>query len=71
MGRFVASEGVLGGVDIESQVDTSIVQRLHAGIVVGSVVDCVDTNGVDLQFLELSNITGAGGFVGKRVRSFG
>jgi len=64
-------EGVLGGVDIENQVDTSIVKGLHAGVVVGSVVDGVDTDGVQAQLFELSDIAGASSRVGHGIYGVG
>jgi hypothetical protein len=60
-------EGVEGSVDIEDQVDTCSCQLGHAIIVVGRVVDCVDTDGVDAQLLELYDITLAGCGIGDRV----
>lgn len=50
-------DGVFGGIDIQNQVDAGICQELHALVVVGSVVDSVDTDGVYSQFLESGNIT--------------
>jgi len=56
-------EGVERGVDIENEVNASIGQSAHAGIMVGAVVNGVDADRVDSQFLELDNISCAGGFV--------
>jgi hypothetical protein len=49
-------ERVLGRVGIECQVDTSIVEHLHALIVVLRVVDGVNTDGVDTERLEVGDI---------------
>lgn len=46
----------LWSVDIERKVDASIVQQLHGLVVVATVVDCVDTDGVDSQIFEGLNI---------------
>jgi len=50
-------ERVLGGVDIESEVDARSRELAHALVVVGSVVDSVHTDSVDSQLLELYDIT--------------
>jgi hypothetical protein len=50
-------ERVLWCVGIESKVDTCIIKQLHALIVVLRVVDCVDTDGVDTEVLEVDDIT--------------
>ena len=54
--RRSAVDRVLGGVDVESEVDTSISEGVHAGVVLGSVVDSVDTDGVDTKLLELGDV---------------
>lgn len=64
-------ERVEGCVDIENQVDTSVCESGHACIVIGSVVDCVDTDGVDAELLELCNVSCAGGFICDRVNELG
>ena len=56
-------ERVERSVDIEDQVDTCGCQLRHAVIVVGCVVDSVNTDGVDTQLLELCNITLASGCI--------
>ena len=56
-------QGVEGSVDIEDQVDTCSCQLGHAVIVVGCVVNSVDTDGVDAQLLELCDITLASGCI--------
>ena len=48
---------VLGRVDIESQVDASVGEETHAGVVVSTVVNSVDTDGVDAELLELGDVT--------------
>ena len=45
---LVLSDRVFWGVDIQREVDTSILQRTHASIVVLAVVDGVDSDGVDV-----------------------
>lgn len=60
-------DGVVGGVDVEGQVDAGGVESGHASVVVRSVVDGVDTDGVDAQLLELGNVTRASGDVGNGV----
>ncbi len=52
LARFVSSDGVFGGVDIQSEVDASIGQLFHAFGMVLAVIDGVDANGIDLQLLE-------------------
>ena len=47
---------VLGSVDVESEVDTSVGEGIHAGVVLGSVVDSVDTDSVDAELLELGDV---------------
>lgn len=64
-------KGVQWCVDIEDQVNSCIGQSGHTVIVVGSVVNGVNTNSVDTEFLELCNITGASGLVGDRIDDFG
>jgi len=60
-------QGVLGGVDIKGEVDTSIGERVHAGVVGRSVVDSVDTDSVDTELLELGDVTLAASLVGNGV----
>jgi hypothetical protein len=55
-GVGLAVERVLGRVGIESQVDTGIVEHLHTLVVVLGIVDCVDTDRVDAEVLEVINI---------------
>ena len=64
-------QGVQWCVDIEHQVNSCICQSGHTVIVVGSVVNGVDTNGVDTELLELCNITGASALVGNRIDDLG
>lgn len=64
-------ERVLGGVDIEDQVDACRCQRVHACIMVGGVVDGVDSHGVNAELLEVANITLAAGFIGNGVDDLG
>lgn len=64
-------EGVERCVDIEDQVDACSSQLGHAIIVVGGVVDSVDTDGVDAQLLELYNITLAGCGIRDRIDQVG
>jgi len=49
-------EGVLGGVDIQDQVDTGLSQGVHALIMVLGVVDRVHTDGVETEVLELLDV---------------
>lgn len=65
--RATSVKGVLGGVDIDDKVDASLVQCLHAVVVVGSVVHGVDANGVDAEVLELLDVTSANFLVGEGV----
>jgi hypothetical protein len=65
--HVVSVERVLGTVDIESEIDAGVGQQLHAGVVVGRVVDRVYANGIDAQLLELGHITGAACGVGNWV----
>jgi hypothetical protein len=53
-------DGVERAIYIEDKVDAGICEGLHANIVVGGVVDGVDTDGVHSQLLELGNVTLAG-----------
>jgi hypothetical protein len=52
----LAVEGVVGGVGIERQVDTSVVEHLHTLVVVLRVVDGVDADRVDAERLEVGDI---------------
>ncbi len=52
LGGFVSADGVFGGIDIQGEVDASIGQLFHAHIVVLAIIDCVDADGIDAQFLE-------------------
>jgi hypothetical protein len=49
-------ERVLGGVCVESNVDTRVVEHLHALVVVLGIVNGVDTDGVDTEILEVGDI---------------
>ena len=49
-------EGVLGGVDIEHEVDTGLGESVHALVVVGGVVDGVNTDGVQAELLEVLDV---------------
>ncbi|KAI6749128.1 hypothetical protein HG531_008075 [Fusarium graminearum] len=60
-------DGVLGVVDIKDKIDASVVERLHALIVIGLVVDGVNANNVDAEFLEVLDITLADLGVGQRI----
>ena len=64
-------DGVLGGVDIKDEVDTGVLQLLHALVVVLGVVDGVDTDGVDAQLLEQRDVALAVVRVSDRVRGVG
>ena len=55
--RVITVDGVTLGVDIEDDIDTSVGESAHTRIVVGSVVDGVDTHGVDAELGELLEIT--------------
>lgn len=48
---------VLCSVDIEHQIDSSLLQQLHAVVVIGRVVDLVHSNSVDSQLLEVWHIS--------------
>lgn len=69
--RLRAIDRVLGGIDVEHEVDASIGQRIHTLIVILGVVDRVDTDGVDAQFLELGDIALAAVDIGDGVREIG
>ena len=58
---------VLWSVDIEGKVDTSISKGVHAGVVIGSVVHGVDTNGIDTQLLEFGDVALAASLVGNGI----
>lgn len=62
-----AVDRVLGGVDVESEVDASIGKGVHALVVRGSVVDGVDTDSVDTKLLELGNVALAAGLIRNRI----
>jgi hypothetical protein len=64
----LAIDGVFGSVDIEDKVDARVLEFLHARIVVGSVVDGVDTDRVDAQLLEFGDISLADRRVGEGIR---
>lgn len=63
----LAVDGVFGVIDVEDEVDTSICESLHAYVVVGSVVDSVDTDRVDTERLEVLDVALAKLAVGQRV----
>lgn len=65
---IVSVDRVEGVVHVENQVDTGIVELLHAiGVVLG-VVYRVHTDGVDTKILELLDIPCARGLVCERIR---
>ena len=64
-------EGVERSIDIENQVDARVCESSHACIVVGSVVYCVDTDGVDAELLEFRDISCAGRLVCDGVNKLG
>lgn len=66
-----AVDRVLGSVDVKRKVDTSIGEGVHAGVVLSSVVDSVDTDGVDAELLELRNVALAAISVGNGVLGVG
>lgn len=49
---FVLAKGIKRRVDVQCQVDTGIFQRVHTIIVIRTVVNGVNANGVDVEFLE-------------------
>lgn len=49
-------EREVGSVGIEGKVDACVCKKLHACIVVDGVVDCVDSDGVDAEFLEIGDV---------------
>lgn len=64
-------EGVERCVDVEDEVDASICQSTHARIVVGSVVDSIDTDGIDAQLLKFCNVSLAAGLIGNGISQIG
>lgn len=50
-------DGVFGGVHIESKIDSRRRQGVHAVIVAHGVIDGVDTESIDAQFLESIELT--------------
>ena len=58
---------VLGSVDVEREVDASISQSVHAFVVVGCVVNSVDTDGVDAKLLEFGDVALAACYIGDGV----
>ncbi len=60
-------DAVLGGVDIKSEVDASSRKGVHAGIVVGRVVNGVDTDRVDAELLEVLDVTLAASGIGNGI----
>lgn len=52
LSRLVLTKGVEGGVDVQREIDTSILQGVHTCIMVLAVIYRVDADGVDFQFLE-------------------
>ena len=67
LGALVTRNQRLGHVDVQNQVDARVRQLLHALVVVGGVVDGVDTDGVDAELLEVLDVTLTRGRVGQRV----
>ena len=65
--RSSSVQRVLGGVDVEDEVNTRCLESAHTGVMVGGVVDRVDTDGVDTQLLELGDVPGAAGLIGNGV----
>lgn len=66
-GRVVTVDGGIGGGKIRHDVDASICEHVHTGIVVLGRVDGVDTDSVGAQSLKVRNITCASRFVGQGV----
>jgi hypothetical protein len=66
-GRVGTVEGVLGGIGVEDEVDTSSGESSHARVMVCGVVYGVDTDSVDSKFGEVSNISLARCCVGNRI----
>lgn len=52
----VSVDRVVGVVHVEDEIDTGIVEQLHTFGVVLSIVDRVDTNGIDTKVLESLDI---------------
>lgn len=69
--RISAVDRVLGGVDVEGEVDAGVGKSVHALVMVGRVVNRVDADGVDAELLELGNVTLAARGIGNRVLSIG
>ena len=57
-------ERVCRSIDVEGEIYAGVGERVHAGIVVGRVVDGVDAHGVDAQLLEVLDVACAARRVG-------
>jgi hypothetical protein len=66
--RVITVQRVFWRVGIQDEVDASICEGIHAGIMVQRIVDRVDSDGVDAEFLEVGDITGTDILVGKGIR---
>ena len=66
-----AVEGVLGGVDIQHQVDAGLGQDLHALIVILGVVDRVHADGIESEILELLQVALASVGIGDGICQLG
>jgi hypothetical protein len=62
---------VLGGVDVEDEVDASVSESVHALVVVGGVVDGVDTDSVQAEILEVLDVTLAALSIGDGIGELG
>lgn len=71
VGTLVTSNQRLWHVDVQDQVDSGVVQLLHALVVVAGVVDGVDPDSVDSELFEVLDVTLAGFWVGQRVVQLG
>jgi hypothetical protein len=65
--RVASVDGILGVVDIEHDVDAGILQSLHTLVMIGLVVNGVDSDCVDAKVLELLDITEADVRISQRI----
>jgi hypothetical protein len=65
--RTLSVDGVKRSIHVENEIDACIGQHLHALIVVLGVIDGVDTDGIEAEFLEKRDIASADLYIGDRV----
>lgn len=66
-GRSAVDRAVEGERDIEENVDTGVVKKLHASIVIEGRVYAVHAHSIDVELLEVGKVTSTVRFRGQRI----